>query len=354
MRPADGRGARRAAGHHDYTFAHSFRVASHLATFALATGMRRADAELLAQAGLLHDIGKTAIPVAILDKPGPLDSSEWPEVRRHPQVAAEVLERSQALPAHLIRIALRHHERLDGSGYPHGLRRGRDRRAQPALRDRRRPHRIDRPARLSQPGGGRRAFRRMRHPGRPPFRAVPVRALRAGRQDSPPGAGPHGAPPDQLDPVPRREPRARGRARSAARTSRADPGRPPSAATRLSTVSPALTDTITHRAGRMLAGLRGRQGAQAPQAALERGDIAASSPAPSAKMNRKHPTPTRAPPQHRPRRPSGDGTWPNPTAAGLPASSRALQVLQTLTGHPALLQVSAQIAARPRRACRTA
>ena len=77
--------------HHDYTFAHSFRVATHLATFALAVGMRRADAELLAQAGLLHDIGKTAIPVAILDKPGPLDSSEWPVVRRHPQVAAEVL-----------------------------------------------------------------------------------------------------------------------------------------------------------------------------------------------------------------------------------------------------------------------
>ncbi len=63
--------------HHDYTFAHSFRVATHLATFALATGMRRADAELLAQAGLLHDIGKTAIPVGILDKPGPLDSGEW-------------------------------------------------------------------------------------------------------------------------------------------------------------------------------------------------------------------------------------------------------------------------------------
>ncbi len=107
--------------HHDYTFAHSFRVATHLATFALATGMRRADAELLAQAGLLHDIGKTAIPVAILDKPGPLDSSEWPVVQRHPDVAAEVLGRTPALPGHLIRIALRHHERLDGSGYPNGL-----------------------------------------------------------------------------------------------------------------------------------------------------------------------------------------------------------------------------------------
>ena len=107
--------------HHDYTFAHSFRVAAHLATFACATGMRRDDAELLAQAGLLHDIGKTAIPVRILDKPGPLDSSEWPVVQRHPVVAAEVLRRTPSLPPHLIRIALRHHERLDGSGYPHGL-----------------------------------------------------------------------------------------------------------------------------------------------------------------------------------------------------------------------------------------
>ena len=107
--------------HHDYTFAHSFRVATHLATFALATGMRRDDAELLAQAGLLHDIGKTAIPVGILDKPGPLDSGEWRVVHRHPLIAADVLQRSPALPAHLIRIAERHHERLDGSGYPHGL-----------------------------------------------------------------------------------------------------------------------------------------------------------------------------------------------------------------------------------------
>jgi putative nucleotidyltransferase with HDIG domain len=107
--------------HHDYTFTHSFRVATHLATFALATGMRRDDAELLAQAGLLHDIGKTAIPVGILDKPGPLDSGEWGVVHRHPIIAADVLQRSAALPAHLIRIAERHHERLDGSGYPRGL-----------------------------------------------------------------------------------------------------------------------------------------------------------------------------------------------------------------------------------------
>ena len=107
--------------HHDYTFAHSLRVATHLATFALATGMRREDAELLAQAGLLHDIGKAAVPVGILDKPGPLDSGEWQLVQRHPAIAADVLQRSPALPAALVRIAQRHHERLDGSGYPQGL-----------------------------------------------------------------------------------------------------------------------------------------------------------------------------------------------------------------------------------------
>lgn len=108
--------------HHDYTFAHSLRVATHLATFALATGMRREDAEVLAQAGLLHDIGKAAVPVGILDKPGPLDTGEWHLVQRHPAIAADVLQRSPALPAHLVRIAERHHERLDGSGYPQGLR----------------------------------------------------------------------------------------------------------------------------------------------------------------------------------------------------------------------------------------
>ena len=110
--------------HHDYTFAHSLRVASHLATFALATGMRRDDAEILAQAGLLHDIGKAAVPVEILDKPGPLDTGEWHLVQRHPLIAADLLQRSSGLPAHLVRIAQRHHERLDGSGYPQGLRGG--------------------------------------------------------------------------------------------------------------------------------------------------------------------------------------------------------------------------------------
>lgn len=107
--------------HHDYSLAHSVRVAAHLGAFALATGMRQSDAMLLAQAGLLHDIGKTGVPVAILDKPGPLDSPEWGVMRRHTLMGAEVLRRTTELPPQVVAIAERHHERLDGSGYPHGL-----------------------------------------------------------------------------------------------------------------------------------------------------------------------------------------------------------------------------------------
>jgi putative nucleotidyltransferase with HDIG domain len=107
--------------YHDYTYVHSFRVAAHLAGFALAVGMRPADVEVLAQAGLLHDIGKTAVPVAILDKPGPLDGTEKQSVQAHPQVGAEVLRRTPGLAGQLAAITERHHERLDGSGYPKGL-----------------------------------------------------------------------------------------------------------------------------------------------------------------------------------------------------------------------------------------
>lgn len=107
--------------HHDYTYVHSVRVAAHLAAFALETGMRASDALLLAQAGLLHDVGKTAVPAAVLDKPGPLVDEEWTLVRHHPATGGEMLRRTPDLPPQLVAITERHHERLDGSGYPRGL-----------------------------------------------------------------------------------------------------------------------------------------------------------------------------------------------------------------------------------------
>jgi HD-GYP domain-containing protein (c-di-GMP phosphodiesterase class II)/DNA-binding CsgD family transcriptional regulator len=75
------------------------------------------------RAGLVHDIGRVAIPTGIWERPGPLRSDDWEQVRLHPYHSGRILERS-ALLAPLGLIASRHHERLDGSGYPAGVRGG--------------------------------------------------------------------------------------------------------------------------------------------------------------------------------------------------------------------------------------
>jgi len=80
------------------------------------------DAELdrLATAALLHDIGKVAIPDEILDKPGPLNATEWRSIVQHPRIGQLILEQSTAI-REAIPIILHHHERFSGHGYPFGL-----------------------------------------------------------------------------------------------------------------------------------------------------------------------------------------------------------------------------------------
>jgi HD-GYP domain-containing protein (c-di-GMP phosphodiesterase class II) len=75
----------------------------------------------LEHGSLLHDVGKIGIPDAILHKPGPLTSSEWDIMRRHPQYAFDILSPLPHL-AHALDVPFCHHERYDGSGYPRGLR----------------------------------------------------------------------------------------------------------------------------------------------------------------------------------------------------------------------------------------
>ena len=79
----------------------------------------RAGVALIRLAARLHDIGKIAIPDAILDKPGPLDEREWEFVHRHTLIG----ERIVAAPPSLIPRSAHplHHERVDGNGYPDGL-----------------------------------------------------------------------------------------------------------------------------------------------------------------------------------------------------------------------------------------
>lgn len=97
---------------------------SHLAgTIASHHRLPRDQAERIQAAAALHDIGKIAIADTILNKPGPLDSTEWELVKQHPLIGAELLEGSLSPLVLCAReVALSHHERWDGSGYPQGLR----------------------------------------------------------------------------------------------------------------------------------------------------------------------------------------------------------------------------------------
>jgi len=95
------------------------RVASKLAA---AAGASATQAEMILHAAPMHDIGKIAIPDYILLKRGPLDLEEWETMKCHAALGAELLTGSRSPVVQMGRsIALTHHERWDGSGYPHGL-----------------------------------------------------------------------------------------------------------------------------------------------------------------------------------------------------------------------------------------
>ena len=89
----------------------------------LAAGMSPADAEQLRHAALLHDVGKIGIPDRILNKPGCFDDEDREVMERHTTIGASILAGSESPLVQLAeRIALTHHERWDGTGYPEGLR----------------------------------------------------------------------------------------------------------------------------------------------------------------------------------------------------------------------------------------
>jgi HD-GYP domain-containing protein (c-di-GMP phosphodiesterase class II) len=104
-----------------YTGGHSSRVASYACAVARELGWAQDEIDDLEVGALLHDAGKIGVSDAILRKPGPLDEREWREMRRHPEIGARLLSRSVVL-RRVHRTALHHHERLDGAGYPRGLR----------------------------------------------------------------------------------------------------------------------------------------------------------------------------------------------------------------------------------------
>ncbi|HEV8440216.1 MAG TPA: HD-GYP domain-containing protein [Methylomirabilota bacterium] len=103
-----------------HTHGHSTRVAGLARQLAVGMGLPAHRAERVAQAALLHDLGKIGVPERVLGKPGPLTAEEWEIMRRHPVTGAQIVSPLEFFDEGAI-IVRHHHERLDGSGYPDGL-----------------------------------------------------------------------------------------------------------------------------------------------------------------------------------------------------------------------------------------
>ena len=101
---------------------HVIRMSYYARQLALAAGYSAARAEDLLNAAPMHDVGKIGIPDAILQKPGKLDADEWQVMRSHAEIGAAIIgEHAGGLLKMARTIALTHHEKWDGSGYPNGL-----------------------------------------------------------------------------------------------------------------------------------------------------------------------------------------------------------------------------------------
>ncbi len=106
---------------------HSHALNTALYALALAKQIGTTGFEELRDVGrgaILHDIGKVKVPGKILDKPGPLDEREWKVMRHHPMAGYDMIVRAMGEAPSYAHIIAEHHERADGSGYPHGRRVG--------------------------------------------------------------------------------------------------------------------------------------------------------------------------------------------------------------------------------------
>lgn len=103
-----------------YTGGHQKHVAQLCRAMAIEMGMSSNQVQGIYYASLIHDIGKLAVPIEVLVKPGSISKIEMMLIRTHPQAGWEMLSKIE-FPWPIAQIALQHHERMDGSGYPSGL-----------------------------------------------------------------------------------------------------------------------------------------------------------------------------------------------------------------------------------------
>ena len=101
---------------------HVIRMSHYSQLIGLEAGLSEEQAELLLHASPMHDVGKTGIPDNVLLKPGKLDDSEWEVMKQHPTIGGQIIGQHSSEILDMARmIALTHHEKWDGSGYPRGL-----------------------------------------------------------------------------------------------------------------------------------------------------------------------------------------------------------------------------------------
>ena len=107
--------------HHSHTYSHTLMVTAHALSFSKVLGYSTERQALIGLAGLLHDLGKIKIPLTILDKPGKPTQGEWLLIKRHPEFSRDILSKQKTIPRDAVNMAVWHHEHLDGTGYPDGL-----------------------------------------------------------------------------------------------------------------------------------------------------------------------------------------------------------------------------------------
>lgn len=105
----------------EYTYMHSVAVCALMIALARQLDLNEAQVREAGLAGLLHDIGKMAIPNEVLNKPGKLTDNEFASVRNHPEAGSRMLLESKQVSALVLDVCLHHHEKMDGTGYPHRL-----------------------------------------------------------------------------------------------------------------------------------------------------------------------------------------------------------------------------------------
>jgi putative nucleotidyltransferase with HDIG domain len=107
--------------HHSQTYQHSLLVTGIIVAFSQNLHMSTTDQLRLSFAAMVHDIGKARIPLSILEKPAGLNKDEMNVMRKHPEYGFEALGSVMGIDKEILDMVIHHHEYLDGTGYPHGL-----------------------------------------------------------------------------------------------------------------------------------------------------------------------------------------------------------------------------------------